>query len=63
MDLASVLAGISGPALTDMSRQLEQRALTLANGDSGDAAWSRLYGLLSIEMDTAALRQATGVTI
>jgi len=64
MDLGNLLADISAPALSEMSEALEARALRLAQDDNpGARAWARLYGFLSLEMDCAALRQLTGVSL
>lgn len=64
MTLDSILQDVSPESLEFMAAQLGQRSETLAEA-FGDAAkaWSRLYGFLSVEMDCAALRQRTGISL
>jgi hypothetical protein len=64
MDLGNLLAGIDPGALDGMSAALSGRSAELARENDVEAsAWSRLYGYLSVEMSSAALRQRTGVSL
>jgi hypothetical protein len=64
MNLNSLLADIEPAALDEMASSLSERSVMLAKeADPAASAWQRLYGYLSVEMDCAALRQRTGISL
>lgn len=63
--LARFLADIPDEGLKPLRDSLSQRGTALAdNGDDGESrAWVSLYGFLVTEIETALLRQRTGITL
>lgn len=64
VNLATFLAAIPDEGLSPLKDSLSQRADTLAgNPDEESRAWVSLYQYMATEIETAILRQRTGVIL